>query len=123
MFLKVARSSSHEHYSIIEVPTGAAVVFNYRILAVGFNCRHRLRDPSAHAEMVALRNAFRVIKENKIMQCLMFVTTEPCAMCTGILLEARLRHLVYNGGAKNSPPLLLSFLASKKRVFSSFLKA
>lgn len=78
-----------------EVPVGAVVVWNDRIIARGHNLPIRSVDPSAHAEMQALRAAAQVLGNYRMPECELYVTLEPCAMCSGAILHARLRHVVF----------------------------
>ncbi|PVY80705.1 tRNA-adenosine deaminase [Cupriavidus alkaliphilus] len=78
-----------------EVPVGAVVVWNDTIIARGHNLPIRSVDPSAHAEMQALRAAAQVIGNYRMPECELYVTLEPCAMCSGAILHARLRHVVF----------------------------
>nr|WP_255581839.1 tRNA adenosine(34) deaminase TadA [Cupriavidus sp. AU9028] len=78
-----------------EVPVGAVVVWNGEIIARGHNLPIRSVDPSAHAEMQALRAAAQVIGNYRMPECELYVTLEPCVMCSGAILHARLRHVVY----------------------------
>jgi len=78
-----------------EVPVGAVVVWNDTIIARGHNLPIRSVDPSAHAEMQALRAAAKVLGNYRMPECELYVTLEPCAMCSGAIMHARLRHVVY----------------------------
>ncbi|HWR35127.1 MAG TPA: tRNA adenosine(34) deaminase TadA [Clostridia bacterium] len=78
-----------------EVPVGAIVVCGGRVIARGSNRTILDSDPTAHAEIVALREAGRTLGNYRLTQCEMFVTVEPCAMCAGALVHARIRRLVY----------------------------
>jgi tRNA(adenine34) deaminase len=78
-----------------EVPIGAVIVCDGKIIARGFNRNLLDHDPSAHAEMVALREAARVLQNHRLSGCEMFVTMEPCAMCAGALVHSRISRLVY----------------------------
>ncbi|WP_420998031.1 tRNA adenosine(34) deaminase TadA [Cupriavidus sp. 30B13] len=78
-----------------EVPVGAVVVWNDAIIARGHNLPIRSVDPSAHAEMQALRAAAQVIGNYRMPECELYVTLEPCVMCSGAILHARLRHVVF----------------------------
>jgi len=78
-----------------EVPVGAAVVCGERIVGRGGNRNLRENDPTAHAEIIALRLAAREVGNHRLLDCEIFVTIEPCAMCAGALVQARLRRLVY----------------------------
>ena len=78
-----------------EVPIGAVVVYNGGILARGQNSVIRLNDPTAHAEVLALRETARMIGNYRINGCTLYVTLEPCAMCAGAMIHARIDRLVY----------------------------
>jgi len=78
-----------------EVPIGAVVVCDGRVLARGYNRRETERDPTAHAEIVALRRAARHLGGWRLLGCTLYVTLEPCAMCAGAMVQARLPRLVY----------------------------
>jgi tRNA(adenine34) deaminase len=90
-----------------EVPVGAAVVQGTELLAVGRNSSIALHDPTAHAEVVALRAAAARIGNYRIVDSVLFVTVEPCIMCIGAALQARVRRIVFGcrdpkGGALGS---------------------
>lgn len=78
-----------------EVPVGAVVVCQGQIVGRGFNRNLLDDDPTAHAEMVALRKAGRRMGNHRLPECEMYATIEPCAMCAGALMHARLRRLVF----------------------------
>jgi len=78
-----------------EVPVGAVVVCGEKVVGRGGNRNLAESDPTAHAEIVALREAARAVGNHRLTDCEMFVTIEPCAMCAGALIHARLRRLVY----------------------------
>ena len=78
-----------------EVPVGAVVVCGGRVVGRGWNRNLGDSDPTAHAEIVALREAGRTVGNHRLLDCEMFVTIEPCAMCAGALMHARLKRLVY----------------------------
>ena len=78
-----------------EVPVGAVVVKDGEIIGRGFNAPISRHDPSAHAEMLALRDAAQNIGNYRLVGCELFVTLEPCLMCAGAIMHARLARLVY----------------------------
>lgn len=78
-----------------EVPVGAVVVLNGEIVGRGFNRNLTDNDPTAHAEIVALREAGKNVGNHRLSGCELFATIEPCPMCAGALLHARIRRLVY----------------------------
>ena len=78
-----------------EVPVGAVVVCENEVVGRGHNRNITDRDPTAHAEIVALREAARHISNHRLPLCSLYVTIEPCAMCAGAVVQARLARLVY----------------------------
>ena len=78
-----------------EVPVGAVVVCEGKIVGRGWNRNITDADPTAHAEMVALREAGASVRNHRLGECELFVTIEPCAMCSGALVHARIKRLVY----------------------------
>jgi tRNA(adenine34) deaminase len=78
-----------------EVPVGAVVVCDGRVIANGWNRNLTGNDPTAHAEIVALREAGAVVGNHRLGDCELFSTIEPCAMCAGAVIHARIKRLVY----------------------------
>ncbi|HTD54862.1 MAG TPA: tRNA adenosine(34) deaminase TadA [Silvibacterium sp.] len=78
-----------------EVPIGAVAVVNGEIIGRGQNRVLRDIDPTAHAEVVAMRQAARAVGNHRLTECELYVTLEPCAMCAGAVIHARLKRLVY----------------------------
>ena len=78
-----------------EVPVGAVVVKNGQVIATGRNAPIASHDPTAHAEVVALREAARVLGNYRLEGCTLYVTLEPCPMCAGAIVQARIPIVVY----------------------------
>ncbi len=78
-----------------DVPVGALVVHRDRVIGRGFNQREKLQDPTAHAEMIAITAAAAYIGHWRLEDCTLYVTLEPCPMCAGALVQARVARLVY----------------------------
>ena len=78
-----------------EVPVGAVVVSEGRIVGRGHNCPLSANDPTAHAEVLALREAGQSVGNYRLLDCDLYVTVEPCSMCAGAITHARLRRLIY----------------------------
>lgn len=78
-----------------EVPIGAVIVCRGEMIARGQNSVIRTSDPTAHAEIVAIRQAARTFGNYRLSDCILYVTLEPCAMCAGAMVHARLDRLVY----------------------------
>lgn len=79
-----------------EVPVGAVVVHNNRIIGKGFNQTRKLLDPTAHAEMIAITSACNTLHSERLEECQIYVTLEPCIMCIGAILHARLESLFFS---------------------------
>ena len=78
-----------------DVPIGAVIVKDNQIIAKGYNQRHQLQDPTAHAEIIALTQAAAAVGSWRLHGCTIYVTLEPCPMCAGALVLARMDRLVY----------------------------
>jgi len=104
-----------------EVPVGAVVVCDGKLVGRGGNRNITDSDPTAHAEIVALREAGHAIGNHRLIDCELFVTIEPCAMCTGALVHARIKRLIYGAddpkaGAVRSTLQLLDHAQFNHRV-------
>ena len=89
--LDLAREAEHRG----EVPVGAVVVFENRVLGAGSNHPIASRDPTAHAEILALRQAATVLNNYRLEGTILYSTLEPCPMCAGAIVHARLRRVIY----------------------------
>ncbi len=78
-----------------EIPVGAVVVCQGNIIGEGFNQSIILNDPSAHAEMIAIRQAGKQLNNYRMLDCTLYVTLEPCQLCAGLLVHSRIARLVY----------------------------
>jgi len=106
-FMRSALEEANKAAELGEVPVGAVVVLGGEIIARGCNRNLLDRDPSAHAEIVALRGAGMAVGNHRLLDCALYITLEPCAMCAGALIQARVKRLVYGAadpkaGAVNS---------------------
>ncbi|MHB1687682.1 MAG: tRNA adenosine(34) deaminase TadA [Ignavibacteriaceae bacterium] len=79
-----------------EVPVGAVIVHKDKIIGRGFNQTERLKDPTAHAEMIAITAASNYLEDWRLNECDIYVTLEPCIMCTGALLSARIKRIYFS---------------------------
>ena len=96
-----------------EVPVGAVVVLDGRVIATAANAPRTRHDPTAHAEMLAIRGAAEAIGDDRLSDCDLWVTLEPCAMCAGAIAHARIARLYYGapdpkGGAVEHGPRLFA---------------
>ncbi len=94
-FMQVALDLAKQAAINGEVPVGAIVVSNGEIIGRGSNAPISLSDPSAHAEIQALRDAAKSLNNYRLIDCTLYVTLEPCVMCTGAIQHARIAKLVY----------------------------
>jgi tRNA(adenine34) deaminase len=94
-FMRQAMELASQAQAAGEVPVGAVVVLDGKIIGRGFNAPISRHDPSAHAEMMALRDAAQRQGNYRLVDCELFVTLEPCLMCAGAIMHARIARLVY----------------------------
>jgi len=100
LWMEEALREAQRAQALGEVPIGAVVVFEGRVIGRGCNRPITENDPTAHAEILALREAGQTIRNYRLVECDLYVTVEPCAMCAGAITHARIRRLVY--GAEDS---------------------
>ncbi len=94
-FMKQALIEARQAFDEGEVPIGAVVVLNNRIIGRGYNQVERLNDCTAHAEMIALTSAFNTLSSKYLMDATLYVTVEPCLMCAGALYWSKIGRIVY----------------------------
>jgi len=94
-FMLKALAEAKRAGSAAEIPVGAVVVRDGVVIAAGRNEREALQDPTAHAEMLALRGAARALNSWRLDECTLYATLEPCIMCVGAILQARIARLVF----------------------------
>jgi tRNA(adenine34) deaminase len=95
LWMEEALRAAQRALELGEVPVGAVVVCDGTIVGRGWNRNIADHDPSAHAEILALRDAGAAVGNHRLGECELFVTIEPCAMCAGALVHARIKRLVY----------------------------
>ena len=95
-FMKVAIDAAVIAEENGDVPIGAVIIYQGRIIAKAYNQREQLQDPTAHAEIIALTQAAAAVGSWRLHGCTMYVTLEPCPMCAGALVLARIDRLVYS---------------------------
>src|SRR3954468_21620022 len=93
--MRRALSLAREALSLGEVPVGSVIAHQGRIIAQAFNLRETLKDPTAHAERLALTLAGRSLGSWRLDDCTLYVTLEPCPMCAGAIVQSRLSRVVY----------------------------
>lgn len=94
-FMQIALEQAQTAAAVGEVPVGAVVVHKGQVIATGRNAPIEGHDPTAHAEIMALRAAAKALGNYRLPDCELYVTLEPCAMCSGALLHARLKRVVF----------------------------
>ena len=94
-FMQLALAAAREAASRGEVPVGAVVVSGGEVVGSGYNCREGLHTPLGHAEIVAIQAASNHVGGWRLNECEIYVTLEPCIMCMGAILQARMRRLVF----------------------------
>ena len=94
-WMRLALAQAAEALALDEVPVGAVAVLDGAIIGVGFNRKESDRDPTAHAEMIALRQAAQHVDNWRLIGVTLYCTLEPCPMCAGAMIQGRLARLVY----------------------------
>ena len=94
-YMEEALRLAHQAWQLGEVPVGAVVVCAGQIVGRGYNAPISRNDPSGHAEIMALRDAARNLDNYRLTGCHLYVTLEPCAMCAGAIMHARIARVVY----------------------------
>jgi tRNA(adenine34) deaminase len=94
-FMRLAIREAERALDHDDVPVGAVIVRDREVIGTGHNERELRQDPTAHAEMLALREAAQALGSWRLIDCVMYVTLEPCAMCAGAIVLARLPRVVY----------------------------
>ena len=113
IYMQMALTQADEARQAGEVPVGAVIVHQDRVIAAAHNQREQLKDPTAHAEMIAITQAAESLRSWRLEQCQLYVTLEPCPMCAGAIVQARIQKLVFGAsdpksGAVNSLYQLLN---------------
>ena len=94
-FMMQAIKEAKKAYEDGEIPIGAVVVLNEKIIARGHNMTERLNDPTAHAEMIALTSAFSAMGGKYLPEASIYITIEPCLMCSGALYWSKIKRVIY----------------------------
>jgi len=104
-----------------EVPIGVVIVHNGQVIALAHNEREQRNDPTAHAEVLAIQRAAKVLESWRLTDATLYVTLEPCPMCAGAIMQSRIKQLVYGamdlkGGATGSVMNVLDYTLWNHRV-------
>lgn len=98
-FMQEALKEAQKAYELDESPIGAVIVYQDKIIARGYNRRNTDKNPLAHAEIIAINLAAKVIGDWRLEDCTIYITLEPCPMCSGAIVQARIPRVVF--GAKS----------------------
>ena len=93
-YMKEALKLAKKAYALNEVPIGCVIVYNDKIIARGYNRRNTDKNPMAHAELIAIKKASRILNDWRLEGCTIYITLEPCQMCAGAIVQARITNAV-----------------------------
>lgn len=93
-FMNIALYQAYKARDNGEVPVGAIIVKDGKLISKGYNMREILNDPTAHAEIIAIKKASEVLKSWRLIGCTIYVTIEPCSMCAGAIVNSRIERVV-----------------------------
>ena len=94
-FMKKALDQAVAAFEADEVPVGAIIIRDGQVIGAAHNQRETLNDPTAHAEMIAITQAAEAVGDWRLNECIMYVTLEPCTMCSGAIIQARIPTVVF----------------------------
>ena len=94
-FIKQAIQLAEKEGKLKEIPVGAGVVKKNNVIGRGYNQRESLKDPTAHAEIIAITAAANTIEDWRLTDCTLYVTKEPCPMCAGAIINSRLKMVIF----------------------------
>lgn len=98
-YMEIALKEANKAFRKGEVPIGAVIVYKNKVIAKAHNQKERKNNPLKHAEIIAIEKASKKLKTWRLLDCELYVTIEPCLMCSGALIQSRIKKLVY--GSKN----------------------
>ncbi|WP_243767624.1 tRNA adenosine(34) deaminase TadA [Paenibacillus agricola] len=94
-YMQAAIEEARKAEQLLEVPIGAVVVWQDQIIGRGYNLRETTRDPLAHAELIAIKQASDYLQAWRLLECKLYVTLEPCPMCAGAIVQSRIPQVIY----------------------------
>ena len=94
-YMSLALKEAKKAELIDEVPIGCVIVKNNKVIARGYNKRELHHDVTSHAEIIAIRKASKILNDWQLVDCDLYVTIEPCLMCTGAIIQSRIRNVYY----------------------------
>lgn len=93
--MHLALEQANKAFELGEVPIGAVVIRNNEVISLGFNMRETLKDPTAHAELIAIKRAAQKLQGWRLIDCEIYVNVEPCAMCCEAIIQSRMKKLIF----------------------------
>ena len=120
--MKLALKEARKAYECDEVPIGAVIVKDGKVIARGYNNRESRLDPTGHAEIIAIRKAAKKIQNWRLEDTTMYVTIEPCSMCAGALVWARVGRVVYGAKEPKGGALGSSYHLFEQKALITILK-
>ena len=100
-FMKKAIALAKKAYEFDEVPVGAVIVKDGKVIASAYNKREFCQDATAHAEILAIKKACKKLEDFRLIDCDLYVSLEPCVMCTGAILNARIKNVYFGASITN----------------------
>ena len=95
LWMKQALLQAEKAFAAEEIPVGAIVVYNGKVIGRGYNQKEQFNDPTAHAEMIAITAAANTLGDWRLNDCYLYVTKEPCHMCSGAIINARIKMIIF----------------------------
>lgn len=114
--MKMAIKEAQKAFSADEIPVGAVIVKDGKIIARGYNCREKRQIATKHAEIIAIEKACKKLGSWRLEDCEMYVSLEPCPMCLGACVNARLKTVYYGAKQTSSDDNLSQAIASSNRL-------
>ena len=128
-FMKIALGEANKAIAAGEMPVGAVVVKDGEVISTGYNVRNELHDPTLHAEIVAIRKACEILRDWRLTDCDLYVTLEPCVMCSGAIINSRMRSVYFGaydpeyGGAGGRIDLFSkAYFGSNTQVYGGIME-
>lgn len=108
-YMELALQQAHAAAAADEVPVGAIIAHQGRVIAEAHNQRMLLKDPTAHAEMIAITQAASALQDWRLLDCVLYTTLEPCPMCAGAILQSRIPRVVFGASDAKAGAVLSMF--------------
>lgn len=120
-FMQIALDLAKQGADLGEVPVGAVIVLEGQVIGQGFNCPIIKKDATAHAEMVAIRQACHTLDTYRLMGATLYVTLEPCTMCLGAIVHSRIGRVVFGASEPKAGVVVSQEHFAQKRYFNHYL--